>query len=37
MIQGSGEFLAKNRIPQYALKEAAIGILAPKADNMGTA
>lgn len=37
MIQDSGEILAKNGIPQYALKEAAIGILAHEADNMGTA
>lgn len=39
MIQDSGEILAKNGIPQYALKKkkAAIGILAHEADNMGTA
>jgi hypothetical protein len=37
IIQDSGEILAKNGTPQYALKAATIGILAHGTDSMGTA
>lgn len=37
MKQDPGKTLAKTRISQYALKEAAIDMLADEAYGMGTA